>query len=146
MRRGHIVAAAVLVGIATAIGTYAVTRTTALGTNAKASSHKAVDLTVAVQTRRLDAFEASLRKTLARKPPKLPRLPKPQAKPQAPARVIYSAAPAPVSRVYRPAPVTTVTRRAASAAPAAYHGEHDSEGNHASSGGDHANSGGGHDD
>ncbi|MGD0166372.1 MAG: hypothetical protein ABSC51_03665 [Gaiellaceae bacterium] len=137
MRPGHIVAVAVLIGVAAAIGTYAATRTTELGAESRAASHKTVDRLVTAQTRRLDAFETSLRKMLARKPPKLPPLPKAQVQPQASVQVVYSLAPAPVVRISRPAPVVTV-RHTAVAAPVARHGEQDHVGgNHASSGGEH---------
>jgi hypothetical protein len=98
MRKRHVVAVAVLIGISAALATYAVTRTSELGVSSRASSKKAADATVTVQTRKLDTLEASLRKALALKPPALPRVPKLRPAPQPP-RVVYSAAPAPTTRV-----------------------------------------------
>jgi hypothetical protein len=101
MRRGHVVAAALLIGVGAAFGTYAATRTSELGAGSRAASKKAVDATVAAQTRRLDALETSLRKALAGRPPTLPKIPKLLPAPRTSTRVIYSAAPtgtvAPVS-------------------------------------------------
>jgi hypothetical protein len=116
MSKRHVVAAALLIGIGAALGTYAVTRTSDLGVSARASSKKANDATVTVQTRRLNALEASLRKALAQKPPALPRIPKLQPAPQS-SRVVYSAAPAPASRsaVRSAAPATSTRTTAAPA-------------------------------
>jgi len=134
MNKRHVVAVALLIGIGAALGMYAVTRTSELGVSSRTSSKKATDATVTVQTHRLDALEASLRKALARKPPALPRIPKLRPAPQ-PSRVVYSAAPAPITRVVvrSSAPV----RSARAAAPPASHGEQDHESDHSSSGGEH---------
>jgi|SRR5450759_2283713 hypothetical protein len=137
MRKSHVVVVAVLIAIGTALGTYAVTRTTELGARAQTASSKTADAAVASRARRLKALEASLQKALARKPPALPPLPKLKAQPKQSARVTYSAAPAPTARVVRTAPVVRVTR-AASPTPPARRGEQDHEhAPQASSGGEH---------
>ena len=122
MRRTHVVAVAVLIGIAAALGTYAATRTSDLGVQARKGSDKAAAAQIAAKTKRLDALEASLHKALARKPPALPPLPKAQPQSQAPQRLVYTA------------PQPTVIR-SASPAPAARSGEQESA--HAASGGEH---------
>jgi hypothetical protein len=113
MSKSHVVALAVLIAAATAIGTYAATRTTELGVQARAASSNGVDRVVTVRTRRLDSLEAQLRKTLAKKPPALPALPKAQTQPRQATRFVSS-----------PPAAVTVTR-VASAAPATSHGEHE---------------------
>jgi len=133
MTKGHVVAAALLIGIGAALGTYALTRTSALGVSARVSSKKAADATVTVQTRRLDAIEKSLRKALARKPPVLPKIPKLRPAPQP--RVVYAAAPAPINRVVVRSAAPVRSTRAA-AAPAS-HREQDHESEHSDSGGEH---------
>ena len=133
MRKRHVVAVAVLIGIGAALGTYAVTRTSELGVSSRVSAKKAADATVTVRTRRLDALEASLRKALALKPPALPRVPKLRPAPQ-PTRVVYSAAPAPTTRVVvRSAAPVRSTRAAASPAS---HGEQDHGHQQSGSGGE----------
>ena len=129
MRKRHVVAVALLIGIGAALGTFAVTRTSELGVSSRASSKKVADATVTVQTRRLNALEASLRKALALRPPALPRIPKLRPAPQS-SPVVYSAAPAPTTRV---------ASRSAAPVPnsPASHGEQDHESRHSGSGGEH---------
>ncbi|HEY5159861.1 MAG TPA: hypothetical protein VII83_02200 [Gaiellaceae bacterium] len=144
MRKSHVLVLAVLIAVGSALGTFALTRTTELGVKAREASTKDVDAAVAARRRQLNALEISLRKALAQKPPKLPALPK-LKKPQpvqvatrvyTPAPVTSVApAPAPIARVVAPKPkpatTRTVTRQAAA---------HESD--------DHAQapSGGSHDD
>jgi len=106
MSRTHAVALAVLLALNAVIGTVALTRTLQLGQ----ASHTASNALVARRTAQLDAFEASLKAQLARKP-----LPK---KPAPPATSTVQAAPAPVAssvprvRYVRPAPIVVHTHRA----------------------------------
>ncbi|MHB8059609.1 MAG: hypothetical protein ACYDHO_02095 [Gaiellaceae bacterium] len=139
MKKTHVALLAVLVAAAAAIGTYAATRTTELGVQARAASNDDVNAVVTARTRRLNAFEDQLRKTLAAKPPKLPSLPKIKPVP-AQYQSAVRAQPAPVSQpvVSRPAttprPATITVRRAAvRTTPVSAHSERDSE----SSGGEH---------
>lgn len=136
MKKSHVAVIAVLVAIGTGLGTYALTRTTELGVQARTASKKATDTAVAARARRLSALEASLQTALARKPPALPRLPKLKPKPQQPAQVTYSAASAPTVHVVRTAPVVRATR-VARPAPRVHQGESDHEhASQASSGGE----------
>jgi hypothetical protein len=95
MRKSHVIVVAVLVAAGAAIGALALARTTELGVKARGDSKKSADAVVAARTKQLDALERSLQKALAKKPPKLPPLPKAQAQTQ-PAPPV-SAAPAPGS-------------------------------------------------
>jgi hypothetical protein len=145
MRKSHVFVLAVLIAVGSALGTFALTRTTELGVKARETSTKDVDAAVTARTRQLNALEASLHKALTKKPPALPALPKVKALPPQPAPRVYTpapvraAAPAPVrvTRVAAPAPKPkpAATRTVARQAPA-----HESD--------DHAQapSGGSHDD
>jgi hypothetical protein len=90
-------AVSVAVAVSAAAGAFALTSTLAHGTEARAST----DAVVAARTKQLDRFEASLRASLAQKPPALPALPAlpPAARAAAPAD-----ATAPAAVVYRQAP------------------------------------------
>jgi hypothetical protein len=127
MRKTHVALLAVLVAAAAAIGTYAVTRTTELGVQARAASSDDVNKVVATRTRRLDTLEAQLHKALTKKPPALPSLPKVSSVQAQPVNVAKPVTPI-VSR-----PATVTVRRAAAPAPAAGAHEHD----HEASGGEH---------
>jgi len=98
MRKSHVLVLAVLIAVGATLGTYALTRTTELGVKAREASTKDVDATIAARTHQLNTLEISLRKALAKKPPKLPALP-----PKVKAPLPQQAAPAPV---YTRAPVT----------------------------------------
>jgi hypothetical protein len=126
MRKSHVLVLAVLIAVGSALGTFALTRTTELGVKAREASTKNVDAAAAARTRQLNALEISLRKALAKKPPKLPALPK-LKKPQ-PLQVatrVYTPAPlasvapapAPVTRVAAPKPKSATTRTVARPAP-----------------------------
>ena len=135
MRKSHVLVLAVLIAVGSALGTFALTRTTELGVKAREASTKDVDAVVTARTRQLNALEISLHKALAKKPPKLPALPKiKKAQPAPPAARVYapvaSVAPprATVTRVAAPAPAASRTSRA----PA-----HESDHEQASSGGEH---------
>ena len=140
MRNSHVVVLAVLIAVGSMLGTYALTRTTELGVQAREASSKDVDAVVATRTRQLNALETSLRKALAKKPPALPALPKKvKALP-----VQLQSSP----RVYTPAPVSitparaTVTRVAAQRSSASRTSarqapEHESDHERAPSGGEY---------
>jgi hypothetical protein len=135
---------AVLIAVGSMLGTYALTRTTELGVQAREASNKDVDAVVATRTRQLNALEISLRKALAKKPPPLPALPKKvkalpvQSSPRiytpapmsTPAPVSVTPARATVTRVAAPRP--SVSRSSARQAPA-----HESDQQRAPSGDEH---------
>jgi hypothetical protein len=99
MRKSHVVVLALLIAVGSMLGTYALTRTTELGVQAREASSKDVDAAVATRARQLNALEISLRKALAKKPPPLPALPK-----KVKALPVQSS-----PRVYTPVPVASVT-------------------------------------
>ncbi len=125
MRKSHVFVLAVLIAVSSALGTYALTRTTELGVQAREASSKDVDAVVATRTRQLNALEISLRKALAKKPPPLPPLPKKvKAIPVQAAPRAYTPALAPITRVAAPAPVV---RRAAPVKQAGQEPDHERE-------------------
>jgi hypothetical protein len=100
MSKLHVTLIASLLAAAATLGAVAVTHTVRLGAANRASAAK----TVLTKTKRLDQFEASLRRALARKPPALPAVPKKAA-------VSAHPAPAPPPRVvYRRPPAIVVVR------------------------------------
>jgi hypothetical protein len=131
MRRTHVVTVAVLIGVAAALGTYAATRTSDLGVQARKSSDQAVGAQIAAKTKQLDALETSLRRALASKPPALPKLPKLLPAPQPAPRVTYSVAP-PARQIASPAAPVSSARSTAQSA-----GHGDQEHQQSSSGGEH---------
>jgi hypothetical protein len=70
LKRRHVILAALLIAIAAALGTYALTRTTTLGLRAKNTTTQSGS--VAQWTRELNAANAALTRALAMKPPPLP--------------------------------------------------------------------------
>ncbi len=138
MRKSHVVVLALLIAVGSVLGTYALTRTTELGVQAREASSKDVDAAVATRARQLNALEISLRKALAKKPPALPALPK-----KVKALPVQSS-----PRVYTPVPVAsttparaTVIRVAAAPRPSASRTStgraHESDHGQAPSGGEH---------
>lgn len=107
MKRTHATAIAVLLGVAGVAGTFAATRSADLG--ASSAQPKLTERQIVQQSRKLDAFEASLRKSLAERPPALPAVPRYLASSPAPAPATASA----------PALATAPTTTAASSAAAA---------------------------
>ena len=101
MRKLNVILIAALLALAVVLGTVAASRTISLGASATATSASTLD----ARAKKLDAFETSLDRALARKPPALPVVPKPAAAAPAP-RVVYR----------RPPPVVTT------------HAGHDDEG------------------
>jgi hypothetical protein len=71
MKPTHALAIAALLSVAAVLGVSAATRTQTLG----ASARHASAATIAARAHKLDVFEAALRKALASKTPKLPRVP-----------------------------------------------------------------------
>ncbi len=99
MKRSHAVVISLLLGVAIVAGGLAVLRTAGVGSSGQTAA-AASDQLVAQRTAALDEYEASLRKALAEKPPKLPALTK--ASKPAPAsvptpKVVYVRAQAPAS-------------------------------------------------
>lgn len=92
MSKLNIAAISALLALAAVLGTVAATHTISLG----AAKQKSSSAAVASQTHRLDRFEASLRRALAKRPPALPALAK--TAPRSQPRVVYR----------RPAPVVVV--------------------------------------
>jgi C4-dicarboxylate-specific signal transduction histidine kinase len=91
MRKLNVIVIAGLLALAAVLGTVAATRTVSLGASARQASAASLQ----TRSKQLDAYQASLRRALERKPPALPALTK-----AAPAtgRVIYR----------RPPPVVVV--------------------------------------
>ncbi len=136
-----------LLALAAVLGTVAATHTVSLGTSQQQSDVS----TIQARTKQLDAFEASLRKTLQRKPPKLPavpRVPAVSAAPGAPAPAAagqsLASAPAaanqaPVQKViYRRPPPVVVIKHASHGDDAGEsgHGESQAAGTYKSESGD----------
>ena len=92
MRKLNIIVIAGLLGLAMILGTFAATRTASLGVTAR----QATAASLSARSRRLDAYEAALRRSLARKPPALPAVSKTSAAGRP--RIVY----------HRPPPVVVV--------------------------------------
>lgn len=95
MNRPRALLVSLAVAAAAIAGVFALTSTVSLGSQARAST----DADVAQRSAQLDRYEASLRKALAQKPPRLPPLPTTSAASSAgvpstaPARVVYQRPP-----------------------------------------------------
>jgi hypothetical protein len=72
MNKLNVAAIAGMLAFAAVLGTIAATHTVSLGT----SHLQSASSTLRAQTKKLNRFEAALRRQLARKPPKLPAVPK----------------------------------------------------------------------
>jgi hypothetical protein len=72
MKKTNVALIAGLLALAAVLGTVAATRTVSLG----AAGRQATNATVHARAQQLDAYAASLRRALARKPPALPAVPK----------------------------------------------------------------------
>ena len=110
MNRTRALIVSLAVGLAATMGVFALGHTISLGNQA----HATTDHQVAQRTAQLNRYEASLRRTLAQKPPALPPVPAAGSsatslQSAAPVRVVY----------HRPPPVVVITHRAG--------GEHESE-------------------
>jgi len=87
MKKIHVAAVAVLLGLAAALGTFAAIRTASLG----AASRHAADTAYSARVRQLDAYSAKLKRELAAKPA---RLQAPAAAAAGTPRVVYRRPPA----------------------------------------------------
>ncbi len=112
MARKHAFVIAIFLGLAAAVGAVAAINTARLGgPQAKAVSTQSQSAQLQRRSRLLNSQAAALRRTLAKRPPKLPKVPAfgpagtPASAP-APAR-----APAPRVQYVRPAPVIVVKHR-----------------------------------
>jgi hypothetical protein len=90
MSRKHLFAIVVLLGAAAVAGLLALTRTTTAATQASSTE-------IAAKSRSLDRLEASLRRSLAERPPAVPTR-KGAAAQSAPSRTIFVRAPQPAGR------------------------------------------------
>lgn len=110
MNKTHAAAIAFLLAASAVLGVVAATRTVGLGRTASAQP-PAAGAAIAARTHRLDRIEAALRRSLRRRPPKLPAVPAIQRPAPAPPAAPVAAAPQRI--VYqRPAPVVVVKHRA----------------------------------
>jgi hypothetical protein len=112
MRRTHATAIALLLGTAGVAGTLAATRTVHLGSSS--AQPKLTQRQIVQRSHQLDRFEASLKKSLAQRPPALPAVS--FSSTSAPGAAVASPSPlpaaAPVRVVYRrPAPIVIVKHR-----------------------------------
>lgn len=106
MTRSRALILSLAVAVAAIAGVFALSSTVSLGGKARATTDKQV----AARSAALDRYEASLRKALAQKPPKLPAVPRVAASSSATVQAV-----APVRVVYhRPPPI--VVHRTASGA------------------------------
>jgi hypothetical protein len=118
MNRTRALIVSLAVGVAAIAGVFALGHTIALGNQAQAKT----DRQVAQRTAQLDRYEASLRRALAQKPPKLPPVPAAGSTTAPSPSAVAAAAPsAPAVRVvyHRPPPIIVVKHRAG--------GEHESD-------------------
>lgn len=136
MARKHAFVLAIALGLAATIGAVAAVNTARLGQpQAKASTVAAQNVALRTRARLLDRQEVALKRALAKRPPKLPMVPKfpPVAAPSAPAPTQIASAPgaaaAPAQRVQyvRAAPIVVVKHRS--------HGEDGHEQEHEGGGG-----------
>ena len=112
MKRLQALAVSLAVAVAAIAGVFALTSTVSLGSQTRA----ATDRQVVKRTAQLNRYEASLRKALAQKPPRLPAIPSTTAQSTAP---VQAAAPARVV-YHRPPPIVIVKHRAGSEGGAEY--------------------------
>jgi hypothetical protein len=120
MNRIHALIVSIAVGVAAIAGVFALGHTISLGNQA----HATTDRQVAQRTAQLDRYEASLRKALAQKPPKLPAVPASGSTAASMQSAVSAPVPiaAPVRVVYhRPPPIVVIKHRAG--------GGHESEAN-----------------
>lgn len=116
MKRIHVVAVAVLLGLAAVLGVVAATRTTSVGATAHA---QVSDATIAARTQRLARVERQLQRALRDRPPALPSVPASRPAAQPPAQIVYR----------RPAPLVVVKS-------GSHRGESEGHEGHESEGGD----------
>lgn len=119
MNRKHAFVLAIALGVAAVLGALAAVNTARLGQpQASASTVASQAAALRTRTRLLDRQEAALRRALARRPPKLPKVPKfAPISVSAPSTAQVASAPAPVAaaprvQYVRPAPIVIVKHRA----------------------------------
>lgn len=93
MKRIHLLAVALLLGVAAVFGVAAAIRTTGVGMRARAHSSNAL---VAARTAQLDRFERALRRSLRDRPPALPPVPSVRSLAARPTPRIVFRRPAPI--------------------------------------------------
>ena len=141
MAKKHAFVVAVFLGLAAAVGGFAAIKTASLGQpQAKASgSTTSQSAALLKRNRILDRQEIALRRALAKRPPKLPKVPKfkPVSIPHAsaPAQIASGPAPAaapapaqPTVRYVRPAPVIVTKHRSGESEHESDHHESEHEG------------------
>jgi hypothetical protein len=119
MAKKHVFAVSLLLGLATAAGALAVVQSVRLGqaSSAKASANvAATNAWLAKRDRALTRAEVALRRALAKRPPKLPKVPhfaqvSAPAAPAAPPVAAAAASAAPPVRYVRAAPIVVVKHR-----------------------------------
>lgn len=129
MRRSNAFFIAFLLGAAVVVGSVAALKTARLGT--AGAQRAAVPARVIAHRRAtLDRAQISLRKALARRPPKLPPVPTYPAPsiPSPSAGPAPAPAAAPVVKYVRPAPIVVVKHRAGGGDEADHGGDHETEG------------------
>ena len=104
MARKHALIVSLMLGLALAVGTIAAVHTTRAARPA-ATTGRVSSSSLAQRNRALDRVEASLHRALARRPPRLPRVPS-----FSPTTAATTAAPPQIQYV-RPAPVVVTTHR-----------------------------------
>ncbi len=104
MSRTQGAAFAVMLAVNAVIGTVALTRTLHLGDASHKASRNAASAVIAKRTTQLDRFEASLQAQLAKKPPRLPKVPSAAKYAAAPPSTVAVAG-SPQVRYLRPAPI-----------------------------------------
>jgi hypothetical protein len=95
MKKAHVVAVALLLGLAAVLGVLAASRTAGLGASSR--SHVATT-SIAARTKKLDQVELALRRALRDRPPALPPVPASTPGVAAAPRVVYR----------RPAPIVVI--------------------------------------
>jgi hypothetical protein len=111
MNRLHALLLALLLGASAVAATYAVLKTTALGTNAKATTVGISESRLAARNARLDKVEAALRHALRKKPPALPKRPK-RIAPQS--HVVHVASSTPPAQSVATTPATVLASTSSS--------------------------------
>lgn len=106
MTRKHALIVSLILGVVAGVGTAAAVRTAQLGQAGNPSSPKAKSAQLTRRARLLDRQQAALEHALARRPPKLPKVPAFPA-----TRPAGAQAPAPGVRFVRPAAIVVVTHR-----------------------------------
>ena len=86
MKKLHVLAIALLLGLATVIGVLAATRTVGIGATAHAPVSRAA---INARSQKLSAAELALNRALKDRPPALPAMPADRRSAQTPQRLVY---------------------------------------------------------